>query len=301
MTLAEQNDELFRKYKECPSKELKLEIFFLNEKLVTKAAQKYFTRSDYEDLLQEGHVGLWVAIDRFDPDVSAFSTFAMHYIKGYMKRGMQYSHLIHIPNNVYLETGKLKRKRQALELEQGNRLTDKQIMETCHLKPEEYQLYRWVENITSPLSLDIPLVSDRGEVDEISLVDTLCARKPPVDCALLNEAKKKALLEVVHEAAYDSLSATPEQKQMKYDVFCWYMGLDGSDPVTFQEMADKLGVAKQGIHKKVADMMRRLNSPMYRSKLRYLLDVPTDMKDTDITTYVFHNAEEVPADERDFG
>lgn len=70
--------------------EEKTRMMLANEKLVWKAAQPLLTickvkRIEEEDLISEGNIGLWHAINRFDPDKGLqFSTYAYHCIQGHM-------------------------------------------------------------------------------------------------------------------------------------------------------------------------------------------------------------------------
>lgn len=66
------------------------ELFDKNQKLVGFAFKKYignYSLSDYEDVIQEGMLGLWQAAVRFDESKGVkFNTFAVKYIYGSMLR-----------------------------------------------------------------------------------------------------------------------------------------------------------------------------------------------------------------------
>lgn len=66
------------------------ELFDKNQKLVGFAFKKYignYSLSDYEDVIQEGMLGLWQAAVRFDESKGVkFNTFAVKYIYRYMLR-----------------------------------------------------------------------------------------------------------------------------------------------------------------------------------------------------------------------
>jgi RNA polymerase sigma factor (sigma-70 family) len=62
-------------------------IAVCNDGLVRVIVKKYARRDNYQDLLQEGRIGLLLAIDRFDPNrIIKFSTYAGWYIKMMIKK-----------------------------------------------------------------------------------------------------------------------------------------------------------------------------------------------------------------------
>jgi len=62
--------------------------------LVKSIASKYsYVGIPYEDLVQEGTIGLWEAWKRFDPDKGAkFSTYAIYWIKKYILEAVSKEH-----------------------------------------------------------------------------------------------------------------------------------------------------------------------------------------------------------------
>lgn len=76
---------LFREYRRCPTPRLRERLVILNMGLVEKAARRWThqCQEPWEDLRQEGVLGLVKAVERFDPEAGcAFSSFAMPYISG---------------------------------------------------------------------------------------------------------------------------------------------------------------------------------------------------------------------------
>jgi RNA polymerase primary sigma factor len=72
-----------------------------NQRLVARIAWRLEHRGvPVEDLVQEGNCGLLAAIERFDPDRGTkLSTFAAHYVRGYMHRAIdKHSRAIRIPS-----------------------------------------------------------------------------------------------------------------------------------------------------------------------------------------------------------
>lgn len=71
------------------------ELISINQGIVRKLAGKYYTEKtsslDYDDLVQEGLIGLMYAVEKYDPEkanAAAFITFAVYNIRGRMSRYM---------------------------------------------------------------------------------------------------------------------------------------------------------------------------------------------------------------------
>lgn len=85
------NEELAIKSK--TDKRYLTELIIKNEGIVKKLANKYYTEKtasfDFNDLVQEGYIGLMKCVEKFDPEKqgsATFVSFAVHYIKGYINR-----------------------------------------------------------------------------------------------------------------------------------------------------------------------------------------------------------------------
>ena len=64
-------------------------LFNEHQKLVYFAICRYFpTHKGDEDVEATGFMGLWKACTKYDPAKGAFSTYAMHYICGYIRKSL---------------------------------------------------------------------------------------------------------------------------------------------------------------------------------------------------------------------
>ena len=76
-----------------------------NMNLVYSIAHKYNRPNLFDDLVQEGCIGLMYALERFDSNAGIkFSTYAYHYIVGYMNMFLRKNFIIkpHIVNKEYV-------------------------------------------------------------------------------------------------------------------------------------------------------------------------------------------------------
>lgn len=77
---------LFRQYQQTKNKDIRDEIFSYYENLASLLARRYAYKGiAYDDLYQEGCLGLLVAIERYDVSRGVqFATFAFYYIRGHI-------------------------------------------------------------------------------------------------------------------------------------------------------------------------------------------------------------------------
>ena len=83
-----ETEELFRKYQQTKSQEIRNELIERYLYLAEILSRKYLGRgSDYEDLYQVASYALILAVDRFDPDRGVqFASFATPTIIGELKK-----------------------------------------------------------------------------------------------------------------------------------------------------------------------------------------------------------------------
>ncbi|MDS3862188.1 RNA polymerase sigma factor SigF [Thermosynechococcaceae cyanobacterium BACA0444] len=147
----------------------------LNMGLVRKEAHRWvhYSQETFEDLVQVGTLGLIRAVERFDPNHgSAFSTFAMVYIRGEIQHYLRdKSAHIRVPRRwqtLYRQGSRLTSElRQYLDRQP----TNQEIATGLQIGVEEWEQIKFAYVNCLPLSLDAP-VSEATE-DSTSLGETL--------------------------------------------------------------------------------------------------------------------------------
>ncbi|WP_216918798.1 sigma-70 family RNA polymerase sigma factor [Synechococcus sp. CCAP 1479/9] len=168
-----------------------------NLKLIVGAARPYRHRAEklgipYEDLLQQGTLGLAKAVERFDPTRGyALSTVAMWWIKQEVGRLCDSGGLIRLPTYV------AQLAQRARYLPAG--LTDAEIMAELGVSETVYRAMR-SGTLVTPRSLSTPLLgADDGDT---TLADVIAA--PEADHLL--QADLEAAIETLREANPDALA-----------------------------------------------------------------------------------------------
>src|SRR5580700_5477086 len=109
-----------------------------NMRLVINIAKNYHNPLiPFEDLIQEGAIGLITAAERYDPAKGyRFSTYATHWIRQAISRAIDNkSKAIRIPAHVSESLRKLERMRSQLFRENGEEPTTEQLAQRMGLSP----------------------------------------------------------------------------------------------------------------------------------------------------------------------
>lgn len=118
-------------------------------KLVLSLARKYFDgkgitrRMSYQDVVQEGTIGLICAAERFDPAKdTAFSHYATYWIRqrisGYMRK---HSRLIRLPSHAISALGAVEKTKRSFLDTHGREPTADEIYEACGVSEQKLRLY----------------------------------------------------------------------------------------------------------------------------------------------------------------
>jgi RNA polymerase primary sigma factor len=126
-----------------------------NQRLIYSIAKRYQGQGlDWEDLVQEGNIGLLRAIEKFDPERGLkFSTIGVWWIRQALARAVaDMGATIRLP--AYLHTAQMHLKRaetQCME-ERDRLLTDEDLLEATGLSPETLECLRQATGAFSSLS-----------------------------------------------------------------------------------------------------------------------------------------------------
>jgi RNA polymerase primary sigma factor len=151
-----------------------------NLRLVVSVAKSYRGMDmPFEDLTQEGNIGLMKAADRFDPEMGhRFSTYATWWIKQAILRAIEdKGHAIRLPAHTRYKARKAVRTRNELRAQLGREPTDEEIAERLGWTAREVRALTGL--LLDVFSLDRPVGAEKTQGSSASSSRTSKLRRCP--------------------------------------------------------------------------------------------------------------------------
>lgn len=204
-----------------------------NLRFVISVAKKYRNRGvPFEDLIQEGNVGLVKAATKFDPDQGVkFISYAVWWIRQSILSALaRHSRSVRLPLNRATEMSRMLRTRSELRQELGRDPETDEVAEEADLEVDTVQMLERLN--AAEVRLDAPV----GEEDDSHLIERFFVEGPSVEDGL--EEK------MLHEHVVRALSTIRSRDAR---VIRLYYGLHGAEEHTLQEIGDILGVTRERV------------------------------------------------------
>ena len=224
-----------------------LKNLFLNRnlKLVVSVSKDFRNAGvPFQDLIQEGNIGLVRAIVKFDYRRGfKFSTYAIWWIRQALIRSIQnQSRTIRLPSHLHEELLHYRRERTRLETELGREATTAEVAAAAKIDVERAERLERIARQPMRFDAEIPGLEDKRLGDAIEDPNAASAFEQLDDS-------------LIKRAIGETLTRLPERDRQ---ILEWRFGLEGQEAQTLESIGRRLGLSRERVRQLEARALAQL-------------------------------------------